>query len=104
MAITVTALKIDEDGDAGYVLSVQNKTDAMAYVFSEEGWTLGDAKVADPVFQMEVGAGDSVEGFLWFDREELSVDSLDELAKVSGALVAEDHDTLKRIGRYPFKL
>lgn len=104
MAISVTALQIDEDGDAGYVLSIENRTDANAYVFSEAGWTLGGSEVADPVFQVEVGAGDTVEGFMWFDHEELGIGSLDDLKDVSGALVAEDRDTLKRIGRYPFKL
>lgn len=103
MGITVTALKTDVDGDTGFVLEMTNRTSASVYVYSESGWKLDGAKVADPVLQVEVGPGETVEGFMWFDHEELNISSTDELSGVAGGIVVEDRDTGKRVGRYPFK-
>lgn len=104
MAIAVTALKTDADGDAGFVLEMTNRTATSVYVYSESGWKLDGEKVADPVFQVEVGPGETVEGFMWFDHEELEVGSVDELGDVVGGVIVEERDTGKRVGRYPFKL
>lgn len=104
MAIVVTALKTDVDGDTGFVLEMTNRTPTNVYVYSESGWKLDDEKIADPVLQIEVDPGGTVEGFMWFDHEEIEFDTADELNDVVGGIVVEERDTGKRVGRYPFKL
>ena len=104
MYITVTGARVDADGDFGYVLSIQNRTDKKAYVYSAKGWTLKGADVPDPVLLQEVGAGDTVDGFLWFDHEEFGSGTPDDFATAEGVIVAEDFNTSAQIGSYAFKL
>lgn len=103
VAITVVAKKLDTSGDPGYVLNIQNRTDRKIYVYSAEGWTVDGATVDDAVLLEEVDAGQTVEGFMWFDHESGGLTTLDSLKSVVGKIVVEDYATSAQLGVYAFQ-
>ena len=104
VAITVTAKKVDSEGDSGYVVSITNRTSGKVYAYSDVGWSVKDADVDDAVLRAVVDSGQTVEEFVWFDHRDLSISSLDGLEDVEGAIVIEDFDTAAIIGEYAFKV
>ncbi len=73
-------------------------------MYSSPGWTVGGASVGDAVIRSLIDSGQTTEEFMWFDRGELGVGSLDGLKEVVGVLVVEDYATSAVIGEYAFEL
>lgn len=103
VSIAVDSMKVDDDGDPGYVLSIANNTDGKVYAFSDVGWTVNGA-AADPVLMTTVDAGETVEAFLWFDRAETGLSSLKDLKDVEGAIIIQAFGSSAVIGTYPFQM
>lgn len=87
----------------GYVLTIANKTSGKVYAYSDVGWTVKGADVDDAVLRAVVDPGQTVQEFMWFDRRNVGVSSLDGLEDVEGAIVIEDFDTGAIVGEYAFK-
>lgn len=97
-------MKVDAEDDPGYVLEIANKTDSMVWVYSGITWTVGGEEVQEPVLLESVGAGQSVEAFMWFDHNEAGIGSLDDLVAVEGDIVVMRDSDSDVIGSYKFKM
>ncbi|MBR3182383.1 MAG: hypothetical protein IKF56_07090 [Eggerthellaceae bacterium] len=102
VAITVDAMKVDSQGDPGYIVSITNRTSDRVYAYSDVGWTMNGADVDDAVLRTTVDPGQTVEEFMWFDHRNIGSSSLDVLEDVEGAIVIEDFGTSAVIGEYAF--
>lgn len=71
VAITVDAMKIDSEGDLGYVVSITNRTPGKVYAYSGSGWSVKGADVDDAVLRTTVDSGQTVEEFMWFDHRDV---------------------------------
>lgn len=94
-AIKVLGTGTDEYGDAGYQLSITNKTDKNVDVENAEDFTVGGKAAEYPFLSDYIEAGETVETFLTFSADDVS--SADELADVSGTIVLYDDDVVTSI-------
>ena len=96
-------MKVDSQGDPGFVVTIQNKTPGKVYAYSGTGWTVKESDVDDAVLRTVVDSGQTVDEFMWFDRGNVGGSSISNLEDVEGAIVIEDFDTAAIIGEYAFK-
>ena len=103
VVITADAMKVDSEGDPGFVLSITNKAPGKVYAYSGAGWSVKGSDVDDAVLRTVVDPGQTIEEFMWFDRRDLGGSALSNLADVEGTIVIEDYDTAAIAGEYAFK-
>ena len=103
VAITADAMKVDAEGDPGFVVSITNRTPGKVYAYSGTTWTVKGSDVDDAVLRTAIDPGQTVQEFMWFDRGEVGGSSLDNLEDVRGTIIIEDFDTSTIIGKYAFK-
>ena len=102
--ISVHAQVVDNDGDMGYLLTIQNKSDSAIYVTTLDGSFSVNGKLVDPILAESVVAGDTVEAYLFFYNDELGASSLDDLTAVEGTVEIWDDTSLETLGSYKFQM
>lgn len=100
--IEATGKGTDFTSDPGYRLSITNKTKKSFFI----GAT-GPFKVNGKELEAGLGdvieAGETVETFIYFDKNELG-GSVEALKDVEGTIVVFDEETEKELGSYTFKM
>lgn len=100
--ITVTGKGTDFTGDAGYQMSITNKTDKAVYVIPEDDFTVGD-KTIEAGLGDELEAGETIETFMYFAQDELG-GTLDLLTNVNGVVQVLDDETDDVLASYTFHM
>lgn len=83
-------------GDAAFLLSIENRTDARIVVSDNNSFTV-DGYIIDPVLLSVVDAGSTSTGVLWFP-------GVTELDEAQGELVVTDYQTNDVLSTYDFEL
>ena len=100
--ITVTGKGTDFTGDPGYQLSITNKTGKAIYLVPEDDFKVGD-KTIEAGLGDELEAGETLETFVYFDKEELG-GALDALTTTDGVILVLDDETDAELARYTFHM
>ena len=102
--VSAHAQVLDEDGDMGYLLTIENKSDIPIYVTTVNGSFSVNGTLVDPVLAESVPAGETVESYMFFWSKDLGTSSLDDLVAVEGTIEIWNDDSLETLGSYTFKM
>ena len=100
--ITVTGKGTDFTGDPGYQMSITNKTDKAIYLVGEDDFTVGGKKVEAGLGD-ELEAGETIETFVYFPKDELG-GALEALGVTDGVILVLDDKTDDELARYTFHM
>ena len=100
--IKVTGKGTDFTADPGYRLSINNKTDATIFVSTMEKYKVNGTEIDAGIGEI-VEAGDTVDSFMYFSKDELG-GALDKLVDVNGTLIVYDDKTNDELASYDFHM
>lgn len=87
--VRVTGIGVDVEGDTGYLVSVENRTDTDLILTNTQTLLDGEDVWADATLSCVVRAGDTADGFLYVDR---GVATVTEDSSCEVSLVAMDRE------------
>lgn len=98
----IDGIGVDNVGDPGYNLQVQNKTTDTINVWLPNPATVGETEVAVYMY-ITLNPGQSTTTFLPFDYEQIGGNTVDYLVDVSGEIQVDNASTGDVLGTYTFE-